>query len=52
MGFPRQEYWSGNPSPGDFPYPEIEPASPASQADSLPTETLGSTHKDIKNAEK
>ena len=31
MGFPRQEYWSGLPysSPGDFPYPGIEPESPA-----------------------
>ena len=30
MGFPRQENWSGLPfpSPGDFPGPEIEPASP------------------------
>ena len=30
MGFPRQEYWSGLPfsSPGDFPNPGIEPASP------------------------
>ena len=31
MGFPRQEYWSGLPfpSPGDLPYPGIEPTSPA-----------------------
>ena len=30
MGFPRQEYWSGLPfpSPGDLPYPRIEPRSP------------------------
>ena len=40
MGFPRQEYWSGLPfpSPGDHPYPGIEPTSPASpycQVDSL-----------------
>ena len=29
MGFPRQEYWSGLPfpSPGDLPYPGIEPTS-------------------------
>ena len=29
-GFPRQEYWSGMPfpSPGDLPYPGIEPTSP------------------------
>ena len=40
MGFPRQEYWSGSPfpSPRDFPDPEIEPKSPALQADSLPSE--------------
>ena len=35
-----QEYWSGKPipSPADLPDPEIEPGSPALQADSLPTE--------------
>ena len=34
MGFSRQEDWSGLPfpSPGDIPYPGIEPASPALQA--------------------
>ena len=41
--FSRQEYWSGLPCPppGDLPNPGIKPASPASpalQADSLPTE--------------
>ena len=38
MGFPRQEYWSGlpSPSPGDLPHPGIELGSPAWQADSLP----------------
>ena len=43
MGFPRQEYWSGLPCPppGDLPDPGIEPAPPASQADSLPTEPPG-----------
>ena len=32
-----QEYWSGLPfpSPGDLPYPRIEPMSPPLQADSL-----------------
>ena len=37
-GFPKQEYWSGLPfpSPGAFPDPGVEPASPAWQADSLP----------------
>ena len=40
MGFSRQEYWSGLsfPIPGDLPDPGIEPASPALQAESLPTE--------------
>jgi len=42
-----QEYWSGLPfpPPGDLPNPETEPTSPASpklQADSLPTDSLGS----------
>ena len=38
--FSRQEYWSGLPipSPGDPPNPEVEPAPPALQADSLPFE--------------
>ena len=37
MGFSRQEYWSGLPflSPGDLPDPEMEPAAPALQADSV-----------------
>ena len=45
MGFSRQEYWSGLPfpSPGDLPNPEIEPRSPASQADSLLSESPGLT---------
>ena len=43
MGFSRQEYWSGLPLPsaGDLPSPEIEPGSPALQADSLPSEPSG-----------
>ena len=43
LGFSRPEYWSGQPfpSPGDLPNPEIEPESPALQADSLPTELSG-----------
>ena len=47
VGFPRQEHWSGVPSPftGDLPDPGIEPAapapSPALQADSLTTEPRG-----------
>ena len=36
-GFSRQDDWRGLlfPSPGDLPDPEIEPRSPALQADSL-----------------
>ena len=46
MGFSRQEYWSGLPCPPprDLPDPGMEPtpsASPALQADSLPTEPPG-----------
>ena len=40
MKFSKQEYWKEQPfpSPGDLPDPEIEPRSPALQADSLPSE--------------
>ena len=43
MGFSGQEYWSGLPCPppGDLPYPEIKPVSPALQSDSLPTKSPG-----------
>ena len=43
MEFFRQEYWSGLPfpSPGNLPDPEIEPGSPALQADSLRSEPPG-----------
>ena len=43
MGFPRQEYWSRLPfpSPGALPDTEIEPGSPALQADALPSESPG-----------
>jgi len=43
MGFPRQEYWSGLPfpSPGDFPGPEIEPASPVLAGGFFTTEPPG-----------
>ena len=46
MGFPRQEYWSGLifPSPGDLPYPGIEPRSPTLQADSLLSEPRWKPH--------
>ena len=39
LGFSRQEYWSGlpSPSPGDFPNWGIKPRSPALWADSLPS---------------
>ena len=39
MKFSRQEYWNGLPfpSPGDLPYPGIEPGSPTLQADCLST---------------
>ena len=49
MGFPRQECWNGLPfpSPGDLPNPGIEPGSPAWQANSLPTEPPGKSHKYI-----
>ena len=43
MGFPRQEYWSRFPFPslGDLPDPGIKSTSPTLQADSLPSEPLG-----------
>ena len=43
MEFSRQEYCSGLPfpSPGDLPDPGIKLASPALQADSLPSESPG-----------
>ena len=43
MGFSRQEYWHGLPfpSPGDLPNPEIEPGSPALEADALTSEPPG-----------
>ena len=45
LGFSRKEYWSGLPCPppGDLPNQEIEPGSPALQADSLPTELVSSS---------
>ena len=43
MEFSRQDYWRKLPlpSPGDFPNPGIEPRSPASQVDSLPSQPPG-----------
>ena len=39
-GLSQARMWSGLPfpSPGDFPDPEMEPGSPALQADSFPAE--------------
>ena len=50
MGFSRQEYWSGLqfPSPGDLPNPEIEPGSPALQADTLSSEPLAESEEELK----
>ena len=47
MRFSRQEYWSGLPfsSPEDVPEPQIEPGSPALQADSLPSEPPEKAYK-------
>ena len=47
-----QEYESGKPipSPADLPDPEIEPGSPALQADSLPTELSGKTISNVINS--
>ena len=44
IGFPKQEYWSGlpSPSPGDLPDSRIKPTSPAWQEDSLLLSGLGS----------
>ena len=47
MGFPRQEYCSRLPfpSPGDLSGPEeMEPGSPAWQADTLMSEPTGKPH--------
>ena len=43
MEFSRQEYWSGSPFPsaGDLLALEIDPRSPALQADSLPSVSPG-----------
>ena len=41
VGFSRQEYWSGLPSPGGLPDPGIEPESPALQTDSLMSDAPG-----------
>ena len=54
MELSRQEPWSGLqfPSPGDLPDPGLEPRSPATQADSLPTELSGKPKLNTKNLDK
>ena len=49
MEFSRQEHWSRLPipSPGDLPDSGIEPWSPASQVDSLPSEPPGEPGRPI-----
>ena len=49
MAFSRQEHWSGLPFhfPGDLPNPGIEPGSPASQADTLPSVPPGGSDNEI-----
>ena len=49
MGFPRQEYWSGQlfPSAGDLSDLGIKPRSPALQTDSSPTEPLRSVSQSV-----
>ena len=51
MEFSRQEYWTGLlfSSPGDLPYPGIEPVSPTLQVDSLSTESSGKPSKALGN---
>ena len=46
MEFSRQEHWSGlpSPSPGDHPYPGIEPGPLTLQTDSLPSEPQGNNY--------
>ena len=46
MEFSRQEYCSGLPFPSlrDLPDSEVEPGSPALQADSSPSEPPGKPH--------
>ena len=48
MGFSRQEYQNvfPFPFPGDLPDPGIEPASPAPQAEALPSELPGKSPRE------
>ena len=43
--FPRQEYWSGLPSPGGLPDPGIEPTAPALAGGFFTTEPPGKPFK-------
>ena len=49
MGFSRQEYWSGlpSPSPGDLPNSGIEPRSPTLQVDALTSDPPGNTLRNL-----
>ena len=49
MGFPGQEYQSGLPfpSPGDLPYPGIEPMSPALAGRFFTTEPSGKPRSQV-----
>ena len=46
VGFSRQEYWSGlpSPSPGDLPDPGIKPATPTLASGFFITEPPGKAH--------
>ena len=52
MEFFRQEYWSGLPfpPPGDLPNSEMEPGSPALQADALWSEPPAKTYHILEKA--
>ena len=57
MGFSRHQYWRGLacPPPGDFPNPEIKPASPVApelQVDSLPLSQQGTPKTSIPQEKK
>ena len=47
MEFSRKEHWSGFPSLGYLPNPEIEPWTSALQVDSLPAEPPGKHNNSI-----
>ena len=52
MGFPRQEYWRGLPSPppGDLPKPGIKPLSPMSPALAGGFFTTSASWKDLRSS--